>query len=621
MNCYFVVKEDELPDSPRPEGGLPLLPIDAIGTSEPWSPQRKKSKMIQNVVRKITSTCWRWFPKFSHRGHGESRLLVKKHRLRIISCNTMTLVFIVIFLMLIGHGDAICPAKCSCDDDTLRASCEETGLEVVPIQLNPDIRTINLRDNRIADVHYTLTFYSNLRALDVSRNRISSLGSNDFMLQEKLVSLNASGNQITNLSKFTFSGLKSLRNLDLSGNQIETLEDLSDNQLLDVPTGALRRLPSLRTLNLGDNLIETISDDAIPNLRDLRSLSLEWNVISYIHNAAFDGLLSLEFLNISYNNLTDVPKQQLSKLTSLEELDLSGNQFIAIGPIAFQSLFELRRLRLSSLPRLEKVDVRAFVDNIKLQSVFMERNIELNNIPTRLFHGNPLLVDISVRGNNFILLDASHFPLDQMDSLYLAGNPLHCNCSMLWLWMLARKQYDADLINVTHLPPTTDASPTAVTKAPNRILQLDIDEIRCEGPETVRHLLLVDVPEEEVRCDISWLAVIIVTIVVFTLFAVTCGFLLFLGSDRWCKKPELADTLPSHLHHPHQNGGVLMLVQKKDKMDGMDDFMLKSKDPMVNDVQYHTPHSLATWDSINKENVVADNRGLGITGFDKPPNL
>ncbi|PSN46922.1 hypothetical protein C0J52_14916 [Blattella germanica] len=636
-------------------GGSPLLPADGIDTSQPWSSQRKKSKMIPHILNKIASKCWRWLPKLIFRNQGETQhLLNKHHNNRIVVCKSMTLVHIIIFLILIARGDALCPARCICDDDTLKVSCEETSLEVVPIQLNPDVKTINLRDNRIADVHFTLSFYLNLRTLDVSRNRISSLGSKNFMLQEKLVNLNASGNQITHLNKFSLSGLKSLRVIDLSGNQIKYLEgdvfkdspslwemylrsnnitnigegvfdplinlkvlDLSDNQLLDVPTGALRRLPSLRTLNLGNNLIENISDDAIPNLRDLKSLSLESNVISYIHNAAFDGLLSLENLDISFNNLSDVPKQQLSKLTSLEDLDLSGNQFLEIGPIAFQSLFELRRLKLSRLPRLDKVDVRAFVDNIKLQSVFMEYNFGLTNLPTRLFHGNPLLVDISVRGNSFTLLDASHFPLDQMDSLYLAGNPLFCNCSMLWLWMLARKQYDAEQINVTLLPSTTtDATPTSSSsQVSNKILELDIDEIRCAGPETVRNLLLIDVPEEEVRCDISWLAVIIVTIVVLTLFAATCGFLLFLGTDKCCKKPE-PEPLPSlHLHQHHQNGGVLMLVQKKDNMDGMDDFMLKTKDPMVNDIQYHHPRSLATWEAINKDNGAPDNRGL-----DRPPN-
>jgi hypothetical protein len=512
------------------------------------------------------------------------------------------------------------------------------------------VKTINLRDNRIGDVHFTLGFYSNLRSLDVSRNRISSLGSKNFELQEKLVSLNVSGNQIANLTRFTFSGLTSLKVLDLSGNVIESLDggvweespnlwemhlrsnkiitigegvfdplinlkvlDLSDNQLLDVPTGALRRLPSLRTLNLGDNLMESVSGDAIPNLRDLKYLSLSSNVISYIHNAGFDGLLSLEYLDISYNNLSSVPKEQLSKLMSLKELDLSGNQFATIGPIAFQSLFELRRLRLCRLPRLEIVDVRAFVDNIKLQSIFMEYNVGLTNLPTRLFHGNPLLVDISVRGNSFSLLDASHFPLDQMDSLNLAGNPLHCNCSMFWLWALARKQYEAEQRNLTVLPQSTDESPipSATTKAVNKILQLDIDAIRCVGPETVKRLLLIDVPEKEVTCDISWLAVIIVTIVVFSLFAVTCGFLLFLGSDRFCKKTETLTELPNyHLHH-HQNGAVLMMMPKKENLDDLDDFMLK-KDPMMNDMPYNNQHPLASWDPVNKGIGVPDSKSLAI---------
>lgn len=649
------------------DGGSPLLSTDRINTVpkwrkiikknlniSPWSRQRQESLMTSSITNKIPSRFWKWLSIFRFRKQGDvhhMKFLSAKHQHRIISSSSTALVHVIFLLVLVGKTDGLCPSRCSCNDEALRASCEDAGLEVVPIQLNPNVKTINLRDNRIGDVHFTLGFYSNLRSLDVSRNRISSLGSKNFELQGKLMSLNVSGNQIANLTKFTFSGLKSLRVLDLSENLIESLEggvwedspnlwemhlrtnkiisigegvfdplinlkvlDLSDNQLLDVPSGALRRLPSLGTLNMSDNLIESVSGDAIPNLRDLKSLSLASNVISYIHDAAFDGLLSLEFLDISYNNLSVVPKQQLSKLGTLEELDLSGNQFTSIGPIAFQSLFELRRLRLCRLPRLEHVDVRAFVDNIKLQSVSMEYNVVLTNLPTRLFHGNTLLADISVRGNSFTLLDASHFPLDQMDSLLLAGNPLHCNCSMLWLWILARKQLEAEQRNVTFLPQSGDMSPTSSTvstKEQNKVLQMDIDAIRCAGPETVKKLLLVDVPEKEVRCDTSWLAVIIVTVVVLSLFAVMCGFLVVFGGDRFCKKPDTLTELPNH-HHHHQNGAMLMLMPKKDNMDGLEDFMLKTKDPVVNDVKYRHQHSLATWDPINKGIRVPENRSLGM---------
>jgi hypothetical protein len=51
-----------------------------------------------------------------------------------------------------------------------------------------------------------------------------------------------------------------------------------------------------------------------------------------------------------------------------------------------------------------------------------------------------------------------------------------------------------------------------------------------------------------------------------------------------------------------------MLMPKKDNMDGLDDFMLKSKDLMVHDMPYH-PQKLANWEHINKG--VPDNTAFG----------
>ncbi|XP_067009216.2 chondroadherin-like [Anabrus simplex] len=562
-----------------------------------------------------------------------------RRKKNLVRCNSSTVLISLLFILLLDVSSAMCPPKCTCDDETLKASCGEAGLEVVPIQLNPDVKTINLEGNRISNVHLTLPFYTNLRWLDVSRNRISTLGVRNFEYQQKLVHLNVSLNEITNLSKDTFRGLKNLRVLDISQNMLENIEGvalsdlpdlaelymsgnkiisigdrvfdhlsnlrvlkLEDNQLLDIPTPALRRLPSLKILGLSGNLIESIEEDSLPALRDLRSLTLQGNLISKIHRAAFDGLQSLQLLDLSENNLTSVPTAQLSKLTNLAELDLSANNFVILEPVAFQSLFELRRLRVCRLPKLRRVDVRAFVDNIKLESVVMDDNSALQALPTRLFHGNPLLVDISVRGNGFTSLDSAHFPLDQLHSLSLSDNPLHCNCSLLWLWLLTRKQLDTDAKNLTL---------AAATNSPDTIPRLDIDGIRCAEPETLRNLLVVDVPESEVRCDASWLAVIIVTIVVMALFALTCGMLLLLGTGRWCKK---RDELPEPPHHSHlQNGAVLMLMTTKDNMDSMDNFMLKAKEPLVSEMQFQH------WDSIAKENGTAESHVYHMNGNAKKP--
>ncbi|GLH02253.1 Toll-like receptor Tollo [Gryllus bimaculatus] len=419
---------------------------------------------------------------------------------------------------------AICPSKCACDDEVLRATCESAGLEVVPIQLNPEVRSISLRGNRIVSLHMSFTFYMNLRWLDVSRNRVASLGARVFEFQEKLVHLNISGNEVSTLSKDAFRGLRSLRVLDLSDNLLEALPAaalvdtpdlaelyLASNRLLSVPSGALRRLPALKLLGLSDNLLEALEEEALPALRDLRALHLRGNVVMRVHRAAFDGLPALQTLDLSDNNLTSVPTAALAKLARLADLDLSGNALPALEPVAFQSLFELRRLRLSRLPRLRRVDARALADNVRLESVQLD-DTGLDTLPARLFHDRRALVHIS-------------FPLDQLRSLALGDNPLHCNCSLLWLWLLTRRQLEVEARNASAEAAAAAAAGGGGGSAGDAggaaTLHLDVDAIRCAEPEPLRYKLVAEAPEAAVRCDASWLSVIIVAIVVLALFAGT----------------------------------------------------------------------------------------------------
>lgn len=70
----------------------------------------------------------------------------------------------------------------------------------------------------------------------------------------------------------------------------------------------------------------------------------------------------------------------------------------------------------------------------------MDNNPGVTDLPTRLFHGNPHLDDISMRGNGFTTLDAAQFPLDRLSRLQLSENPFTCNCSLLWLWRLMQEE-------------------------------------------------------------------------------------------------------------------------------------------------------------------------------------
>lgn len=69
----------------------------------------------------------------------------------------------------------------------------------------------------------------------------------------------------------------------------------------------------------------------------------------------------------------------------------------------------------------------------------MDDNVAITTVPPNLYRNNPKLIDIRMRGNSLQRLDATHFPLGQLQRLALSRNPLVCNCSILWLWHLTQK--------------------------------------------------------------------------------------------------------------------------------------------------------------------------------------
>lgn len=482
-------------------------------------------------------------------------------------------------LLLLAPARCICPSKCTCRDEALVASCVKAGLEFVPIQLNPDVQVIELRENRIGNVDYTLTFYSSLQKLDVSFNKIASLKSNNFEHQGKLVSLNASHNQISALGKDAFRGLKKLRILDLSHNNISVLDsgafrdtidlqsvDLSynaitsfadptifkhvsalrvlhlhHNEILDVPSVLIKNLPSpcmLETISLDFNLIEIVEDKAFPPpcSHSLTTVTLGSNVIKDIEKSAFNSLNNLSSIDLSFNNLTFIPTMQLSKLSRLRELDLSGNRFSEIRPVAFQSLFQLRVLTLSKLPHLERVDTRAFVDNIRLETLYMDENKFLTRIPSRLFHGNPQLMHVSLRGNSLTTTSASNFPLDKLRSLDLSGNPLHCNCSLDWLWKLVQMEVKNSEMNSTPRNESNDENSTQ--------LRLIVRNLKCAEPEILRDKEMSDIPESTVRCETTLMAVAVVSLLLIAVFVSACLGLLLFRDCKLCRRPGKQEADP-----------------------------------------------------------------------------
>lgn len=250
----------------------------------------------------------------------------------------------LISIFVITRTNGFCPSKCTCDGDSnnLRATCIGAGLDVVPIQLNPNVKHINLTDNKIATVYSTLTFYYLLETLDISKNALETLGTKNFITQENLRKLFAQRNVIKKLSKGTFKGMSKLEVLDLSYNEISEIDplafsdltrlsflDMTNNSLISIENGVLRNLNSLRTLllnnnqllsipyeenfeylrrlqrlDLSGNLIKQINNNSFLYMNQMHVLYLNGNLINSIDLMAFDGLVQLQHLNLSDNNLT-----------------------------------------------------------------------------------------------------------------------------------------------------------------------------------------------------------------------------------------------------------------------------------------------------------------------------
>lgn len=461
----------------------------------------------------------------------------------------------------------ICPARCSCDDSLLAASCAAAGLEIVPIQLNPEATHINLTHNAIDNLLYTFAFYTELTVLDISYNKIQDLGNRNFENNIQMTHLNLSHNALKKLERDTFVGLKRLLDMNLADNEIsnvhvqtfkdlsvlerldlsnnklvtfepETFEPLSsltilslkNNAILDLPSGNLLYLGRLEYLDLSENLIQQVSKHGMPFLKELKHLDLNNNVIEKVDQLGFHNLPSLRHLDLSDNNMTSIPTSALSKLSNLSHLYLSGNFYQNLTALSFQSLFHLRHLHLSRLYRLQRIDARAFVDNINLQKIWMNENLKIRDVPPRLFHGNPKLTHVFMRNNALETLEASHFPIDRLQELQISGNPFVCNCSLLWLWKLGR-EYDTSQKRNKH----NDSN----------ILKIDYDDLRCAAPEHLANALFIAVAESEIGCSSGWVIVAIVVLTVSIVISAVGGVLYFMGPLKKCKGDKSKQVMTS----------------------------------------------------------------------------
>ncbi|XP_064830358.1 leucine-rich repeat and fibronectin type III domain-containing protein 1-like protein isoform X1 [Oncorhynchus masou masou] len=211
------------------------------------------------------------------------------------------------------------------------------------------------------------------------------------VIDRRTVELRLTENFITAIRRRDFANMTSLIHLTLSRNTI--------SQIMPYTFEDLKRL---RALHLDSNRLSVIRDDHFRGLTNLRHLILANNQLHDISPHAFDDFTgTLEDLDLSYNNLVDIPWETIGRLTNVNTLNMDHNLIEHVPQGIFTNLHKLARLDMTSN--------------------------KLKKIPP-----DPLFLRIPVYAK------AKGSPQSSL-VMSFGGNPLHCNCELLWLRRLTRE--------------------------------------------------------------------------------------------------------------------------------------------------------------------------------------
>ncbi|XP_077446984.1 leucine-rich repeat and immunoglobulin-like domain-containing nogo receptor-interacting protein 1 isoform X1 [Stigmatopora argus] len=364
-------------------------------------------------------------------------------------------------LTMASQGPAACPDPCRCDASGSAVDCSRARLAAVPERLP-----------------------QNLTRLNLSHNAIKTLAPEQFGALTRLEDLDLSDNVLAYVDADVFFGLRNLLALRLARNRLKVL-----------PVGTFAELSRLRLLDVSGNEILGFLDFTFRNLADLRVLKALRNDVVFVSRWAFVGLSDLRQLHLDTRNLTSVPTEAFAYLGGLLALHLHRLDSAAMPNYAFLGLGRLKELVVSDWPRLETMSANSLV-GLNLTSLAI-RSCNLSEIPYPAFHHlvylvrldlsyNPIdciqrnqlmellrleefhlvggrlrriemaafkglarLGLLNVSGNVLCTLEEGvfHSP-NGLRRLRLDGNPLACDCRLLWL---ARRRLTLDF---GESPPT-----------------------------------------------------------------------------------------------------------------------------------------------------------------------
>lgn len=352
------------------------------------------------------------------------------------------------------------------------------------------LSSVDLSSNQLTELQTDDNILVNIKKLDLSFNRLSPATIKHILGEPKTVrELNLAGTGVTTVWPLE---TPFLQKLNLSRNGIDALDehafdratlieelDLSDNGLPSLTS--LRvvwpKLDRIQLVDLSRNPISSVVQGDLDGLDSLRSLRVNGLAeCDRIEKNAFRDLGNLvelkmyDFPKLGYLDVTGL----LNYLQSLETLDIEvkdpsvGSQLSAAMNPRLKSL-TVRGQRVTSVSSGALAGLKCPRVRIRIQ------NTSLTSLPPSLLIPLPRssVVQLDVSDNRLTTLTSQFLSaLDDRRSLLrldgLRANPVYCDCNAR---ALRRSPLAADLV--------------------------------CSAPAFVAGSLLVEVPDDDLTCDVS----------------------------------------------------------------------------------------------------------------------
>ncbi|WEJ92763.1 cysteinyl-tRNA synthetase [Yamadazyma tenuis] len=209
------------------------------------------------------------------------------------------------------------------------------------------LQYVDLHSNNLQTLPDEIWNLKVLTALNVSSNLLSSFPKPPLSLAKRIsssVNLQGIERPKKEMKTITEGGTDNFTTKDLNSSsmdnssssssivaQASSLIDslvvlaLADNRLNDDCFNSLSFLTQLKSLNLSYNDILEIPDGALRRMSKLTDLYLSGNELSALPGDDFEGIKSLRLLFLNHNKLVSLPAE-LSKLKNLQSLDVGSNQ-------------------------------------------------------------------------------------------------------------------------------------------------------------------------------------------------------------------------------------------------------------------------------------------------------